>query len=145
MSKFDDLKNNYRHDSSSHDWPFLVPMLDVVFILLFFFIVMSNTAQYVFDINLPKPDSSYSNPVTETNPDKDIKVFIKANVFLLDDKKFDNSQELKDYIVEVAKGDTKMRITVASDRTVELEKFLDIMTFLKSKGFENVDILMKKE
>jgi biopolymer transport protein ExbD len=147
MSLYKHLKNHSDHEEGAggHDWPFLVPMLDLVFILLFFFIIMSNSAQYVFDIKLPRPDSSYEGATQKSDGDLTIKLFVTKKTFMIDKTEFTDFNEFRDEILARSKGNAEIPMTVASDRDVELERFLKLMTFLKSQDFKRVDILMKKE
>ena len=125
--------------------PFLVPMLDMVLILLFFFIMMSNTAQKVFDIKLPSPDKSYNKayvPPKETV----LKVVIKQDNYYIDDVNFATYDEFSAAIlskIQATEGGTEgLRVTVASDKSVDVQSFLKVMTFLKNQGLEKVDIIM---
>ncbi len=143
IGKFD----NDDESSGGHmDFPYLMPMLDMVLILLFFFVIMSNSAQNVFDIKLPAPDNGYQKEFKPDLEDKKIKIFIKPDVFMIDNATYLNIDEFKAAIqtqINNVGGDkNKLNLTIASDKAVDVERFLKVMTFLKSSGLEKVDIIM---
>jgi biopolymer transport protein ExbD len=139
------MDNDKGSDDGHLNLPFLVPMLDMVLILLFFFIMMSNTAQNVFDIKLPSPDKAYSKAYT---PPKEtiLKVTIKADSFYINETPISKYEEFTAKMIEqianTEGGKEALRITVASDKQVEVQSFLKVMTFLKNQGLEKVDIIM---
>jgi biopolymer transport protein ExbD len=141
--------NNEDESTSGHiDFPYLMPMLDMVLILLFFFVIMSNSAQYVFDIKLPNADKSYNEQYAEKQDQKELKLFIKQDCFMIDAETFTDIDLFKEQIVTQTSGISNkndINITVASDDEVDVQRFLNVMTFLKSSGFEKVNILMKKD
>jgi|GEM_PF-3363778 len=146
IKNHDDSSESYGHG----DMPFLVPLLDLTMILLFFFVIMSNAAQNVFDIKLPNADSNYQNSYIPTDADNQaIKLFIKADDLMINDTHYANIAEFKQAITKLIIAQTlqgkdikDIKLSVASSKNVEVQKFLEIMTFLKSTGLEKVDILM---
>ena len=144
-------RDHAEYSRTSHgDMPFLVPLLDLTMILLFFFVIMSNAAQNVFDIKLPSADKSYKKDyIPQDDKDEPIKILIKNGTFMLDEKEFTNFDEFKGVInkivfekIQIGKDAKDIKMTVASSKDVDVQTFLKVMTFLKSTGLEKVDIIM---
>ena len=146
------IHNNDDHSSNGGhgDMPFLVPLLDLTMILLFFFVIMSNAAQNVFDIKLPSADKSYDTTYTPPADESEVvKIFITQTNFMIDKTSFDDIEKFKESIsaivqskVQQGKDPKDIKMTVSSSKEVEVQRFLKIMTFLKSTGLEKVDIIM---
>jgi biopolymer transport protein ExbD len=147
------IKNHDDNNERSHgDMPFLVPLLDLTMILLFFFVIMSNVAQNVFDIKLPNKDKTYNQAYIPLDKDEPIKIFIKIDNLGVNDQIFSDIESFKQNILQLIQQElqngkqiSEIKITVSSDKNVDVQKFLQIMTFLKSQGLEKVDILMGTE
>lgn len=122
----------------------LNPLLDVVFILLIFFILTANVAQNVFDLNLPKPDESY-----KSEKDLEVENTIRLTLFTngeyaIEGKKVLGYNSLKEYILEEYNKNPFINFLVIVENTLPVERMLELLTFFRSKEITKIDILLTK-
>ena len=121
----------------------LTPMLDVIFILLIFFILSIGQVFQTLDLQLP---SSVSNKSAMTNDvNKNIILEIGKKNYALNGKKTANFMELKAMIMQTIKSKSKNKLIVMGDKSIRLERLLLVLTFLQEKGIKAVNILMQEK
>ncbi len=127
--------------SSAEDDVNLTPMLDVVFILLIFFIV---TAQFIKEpgITIERPDvdnKAQAKPLA-------ILVAINADSEVYIDKKIVNPDEVAFTLKQMREDNPRGKIVVQADVESEAEVLVDIMeTINKLDGATVIDISAKRE
>lgn len=122
--------------------PDLTPMLDILFILLVFFLLTVGTVLRSLDLQLP---SAVEEELEQLNEPKHIMLEIRESSYALDGKEFDHFVELKEAIKESRAARPEHEIIVAGDRQISIEKLLKVLTYLQSQGIEAANILMQKE
>lgn len=122
--------------------PDLTPMLDILFILLVFFLLTVGTVLRSLDLQLP---SAVEEELEQHNEPKHIMLEIRESSYALDGKEFDHFVELKEAIKESRAARPEHEIIVAGDRQISIEKLLKVLTYLQSQGIEAANILMQKE
>jgi biopolymer transport protein ExbD len=123
----------------------LTPMIDIVFILLVFFILTANVAQNVFDLSLPGADENYKEE-KEAGDLKQIKITLfTSGQYAIGEEKFQEYFKFKDRIVTIHNTEPKTEFLIISENTLPVEKLMELLTFLKSKNITKIDILLKKQ
>lgn len=118
----------------------LTPVIDVVFILLIFFMLASNFNK-VGQINMEMTKESSS----ATNEDiKIIKLLIQQDQTVLSDGKVYNDNDLLIMIKLAIKDVSEYSIILTSKNDVTYQRFLSIMSFLKKNKLNNISIGLKK-
>ena len=118
----------------------LTPVIDVVFILLIFFMLASNFNK-VGQINMEMTKESSS----ATNEDiKIIKLLIQQDQTVLSDGKVYNDNDLLIMIKLAIKDVSEYSIILTSKNDVTYQRFLSIMSFLKKNKLNNIRIGLKK-
>ena len=118
----------------------LTPVIDVVFILLIFFMLSSNFNK-VGQINMEMTKESSS----ATNEDiKIIKLLIQQDKTVLSDGKVYNDNDLLIMIKLAIKDVSEYSIILTSKNDVTYQRFLSIMSFLKKNKLNNIRIGLKK-
>lgn len=115
--------------------PDLTPLIDVVFLLLIFFIVSTTFNKYGnIDIDLPT-----STLTSEENDDKHLEIIIdKDNRYFIT---FGNKKNVKitfdeiDYYLNGAKS-----VSITGDKDLKYQNIIDIITKVKKHGIENLGI-----
>jgi biopolymer transport protein ExbD len=123
----------------------LTAMTDMIFILLIFFILTSNVAQNVFDIELPKADPSYkqTKPLSDV---KDVKITIFTNgEFAVGDTKYQNYDAFKKEVKRLYSLNKNTPFVLITEKTLPTENLFTVLTFLKAENITKVDILVKQE
>lgn len=130
-------------NGSSDDFlPDLTAMLDILFILLVFFILTAGTAFHTLDLSLPATPSS-TLPVASTA--KTVLLEVQNDQYLLSKKPIDSLEALKGALPDALAADASgvgNRLVVAGDKAITIERFLEVLTFLRVNGIEAADILM---
>lgn len=136
---------NYKRKELTPD---ITPLIDVVFLLLIFFMVATN-----FDnmggmkIELPKSESALSESISETisviiDKNNEIKLKIEKNgaVTFIDTSLKNLPSELEFKVLSLS----NKRIGIIADRDVTHGNIVDIMTIIKNSGATSIDIEMIK-
>ena len=123
----------------------LTPMLDVLFILLVFFVLTANTAQVVLDLKLPQEQSR----VTKAAPDGD-RIVIgvhkpdgQGGGWTVKGHRFTDWETAKAAIKAAHETAPKAVFVVAGDREAQVAAFLKTLSFLRQIGLKQTNILME--
>ena len=122
--------------------PDLTPMLDILFILLVFFMITAGAVFHSLDLKLP---SSVSEELTLINEPKHIMLEIREDAYALDGRVVADFDTLQSAISETIMAKPEHELIVAGDRRVAIEKLLKVLTYLQSQGVESANILMQDE
>jgi biopolymer transport protein ExbD len=119
--------------------PDLTPLIDVVFLLLIFFLVSSvfKREDLAFLLNLPK--SQYSSEVINS---KDMNISLGLNEIYLEDKKIDI--ESLDRNLSYVKN-KKTPINIRIDEEVKYQRIIEIFDVLKKNNLTNLALVSQKE
>ena len=122
--------------------PDLTPMLDILFILLVFFMLAVGQVFQTMDLNLPE---STSQEITQAQMDNIIVLSLgnNENSYAINDKKIQNLEAFKQEILKTVQTHSDQKIVLAGDRSVSLERLLNILTFLNDNGIQTANILMQ--
>lgn len=117
--------------------PDLTPLIDVVFLLLIFFIVSSTFNKYG-GIKIELPTSTMEsvkeeeNEVLEIIIDKDNQYFIS---YKEDKKREVTFEELDGYLTSNVKS-----VTITGDKNLKYQNIIDVVSKVKNHGIENLGI-----
>ncbi|MEH6403776.1 MAG: biopolymer transporter ExbD [Sneathiella sp.] len=122
--------------------PDLTTLLDILFILLVFFILTAGAAYRTLDLTLPE---GAAEEVAQSQSETHYLLEIKLSGYALDGENFEELEGLKQAISTVQIQDPDKNFIIAGDKAISLERFLTLLTYLQSRGIEAANILMKKE
>jgi biopolymer transport protein ExbD len=116
--------------------PDLTPLIDVVFLLLIFFIVSSTFNKYG-SIKVELPTSTMEsvkeeNEALEIIIDKDNKYFIN---YKEDKKREVTFEELDSYLTSGVKS-----VAITGDKNLKYQNIIDVVSKVKNHGIENLGI-----
>ena len=133
MSRKHDFSLGPEEEESSID---LTPMLDVVFIMLIFFIVTSSFIKEAgLDVN--RPDA----PVTEAKPeDSNILVSIRANDELWINRRLIDPRALRANIERLHAENPKGSVVIMADRKSTNKMLVTVMDSSRMAGVYNISI-----
>jgi len=120
----------------------IIPMIDVMMFLLVFFVLISINVIPALGVKTSLPTSS------ET---QDLKTVINAIVTMGKDGELQLNgkpttlEGLTPGIRAMERPDAKVTIIINGDKTVEMQRLLDVMDALKGGGFESMSIAAKKK
>lgn len=120
--------------------PDLTPLIDVVFQLLIFFMLVTTFSQYTkFNINLPKSNIDNGEKVetkAELIIDKNEKYFLKDGEKIIELEKNQFESQVTNFISERKNKE----IIVSADKNLRYEVVIETMGKLKNIGIEKIEI-----
>lgn len=126
-----------------HDlMPDLTPLLDVMFMLIVFFILTANAVPYAMDVNLPEDAEEVTQAVID-NEFLNISLLPQKQGWKINDTHYKVETQFKQDLKEQIEGNKKVIIT--GDKDVSMQKLLSLMTFLRKNNIETADIVMERK
>ena len=117
----------------------LTPVIDVVFILLIFFMLASNFNQIgEIDMNITKETNSVNKEDI-----KIIELLIRQDETVISDGKVYDDNDLITMIKHLTNDNSKYSIILSSKDDVTYQRFLYLMNFLKNNEISNINIGLK--
>lgn len=120
----------------------LTPMLDILFILLVFFLLTAGTVLRSLDLELPKSVTEDTQPL---DAPKHVLLQIRQDGFKLDDRDLADMDALKAALPDTIRANPGHALVIASDRRVEADRLLGVLTQLQSMGIAAANILLNRE
>lgn len=119
--------------------PDLTPLIDVVFLLLIFFLVTSVFKKEDMALLLNLPKSSYSTQEVNT---KDINIFVTPEKI-----NFENKEVSFEDLEQVLSGviDKNKLINVRIDKEVKYQRVMNILDILKKYELTNLALVNEKQ
>ena len=118
----------------------LTPVIDVVFILLIFFMLASNFNK-VGEVNM---DMTKESTASSKEDIKIIKLLVREDETVLTEGKVYEDNELLN-MINLAIGDAaKYAIILTTEDDLTYQRFLNLISYLKNNKLDNVSIGLKK-
>lgn len=118
----------------------LTPVIDVVFILLIFFMLASNFNK-VGEVDM---DMTKESTTSSKEDIKIIKLLVRQDQTVLSEGKVFDDSELLGMLNMAIKDADKYSIILTSKDDVTYQRFLNLISYLKTNGLSNVSIGLKK-
>ena len=118
----------------------LTPVIDVVFILLIFFMLASNFNK-VGEVNMDMTKESTNSSKEDI---KIIKLLVRQDETVLSEGKMYEDNEILSMINLAIEDAAKYAIILTTEDDVTYQRFLNIISYLKNNKLENVSIGLKK-
>jgi len=121
----------------------LTPMIDVVFLLLIFFMVSTTfTKESHLEIDLPQSSADPAKPAV-----KEIEVIVSAKgEYSVNERSLVNNQEetLKKAVQKLSEGDTKIPFIITADAKTSHEYVVRVMDVAGQLGFVQLSITTQR-
>ena len=123
--------------TARHKTPNLTPMIDIVFLLLVFFML---TAHFVkdqsLDIVLPEADSA-----AKLDDEGALEISINNKDEILIDKEIIKPEELDITIQQSLQGRSNKQVVLRGDKSSKLDLTVQVMDAARKAGAESLDII----
>ena len=122
----------------------LTPLIDVVFLLLIFFMVATNFSKFSsMDIKVPKSTVENKNTVIETievllNSNKILNIRITTNGIVENQEVVENNLNQK--INDLLKASNNKNIILIADEVLDYGYIIKVMSILKEAGVEGISL-----
>ena len=113
----------------------LVSLIDIIFILLVFFMISSSFLRPVIRLKLPISATKEKEPKK-----KKIKITLSATGKLFVDKKKTTFQKLSDLLITQVEKNPKIVVIFWGDEDISYKKFIHLMDIVKKSGVKNIAI-----
>ena len=138
------MDDNFQLDTKPEP-PDLTPLIDVIFILLVFFLLTSTIREKILEIDLPTSSESDDNKITNElviEVDRD-------NIYYIDGKEADLDKLTRIIREKAEKGDSVSGdspfITVRSDRETDFYSIVQILDLAKRYSIKGVNFSVEAE
>ena len=137
------LKNQYKFykslENESDNFE-ITPLIDVLFILLIFFILTSGISYVSTSINITKVDQY--NTKSLNNFYKSLLIEIQANPlkYILDSEQFDNIYDLINYLKIKHNIDNNTSIKLAFDSSIDIQTVINLLSKLNRLKIKSIEI-----
>ena len=118
----------------------LTPVIDVVFILLIFFMLASNFNK-VGEVDM---DMTKESTTSSKEDIKIIKLLVRQDQTVLSEGKVFDDSELLGMLNMATKDADKYSIILTSKDDVTYQRFLNLISYLKTNELSNISIGLKK-
>ena len=122
------VKSTERNNIFNDFIPDLTPLLDVMFLLIFFLILTTNSLPYKIDLDIPKDNEGAATQNKEQNILM-VKILANNKGWLIEDKEFANFDLFKQNLLNNHKRKAQ-QITIMSEASVRVQEFIDLLLFL---------------
>ncbi len=133
------MENHFRINTD-YDPPDLTPLIDVIFILLVFFLLTSTMQEKIMEIDLPSSETANTN--TADN------IFIieidSNNIFYYERNKID-SNDIQRIIDKRVSADSTVSLTIRSDRETDFDSIIRILEAAEKGGIRGVNFTVTPE
>ncbi|MCY4324455.1 MAG: biopolymer transporter ExbD [Betaproteobacteria bacterium] len=117
----------------------LTALLDILFVLLVFFMLTAGIALQSLDLKLPASDkANLPAPV----PGAAAVLEIRPAGYAIDGQLVSDLDQLG-ALLAASSSDRNRRLIIAGDRDIPLQRLLEVLTYLKGQGVEAASILMQ--
>lgn len=135
-----EIADNNRSKIVADLMPDLTPLLDVMFMLIVFFILTANALPYALDVNLPEDSESVTQAVED--PDMlSITLMPNEQGWKINDVQYDSEIEFKAALK--GKAQDHKHVIIIGDKKASMQKLLTVMAFLRKYDIEAADIVME--
>jgi len=121
----------------------LTPMIDVVFLLIIFFLVSSHMARQESQMPLPLPDA-VSGEEVETEGERVVINVLGDGTLMLAGREVNPTELQKRLSVEKGRRDAHLEVRIRGDRNVPFQAVQPILLSISKSGISNVTFSVTK-
>lgn len=136
------VKQSERAEIFNDFIPDLTPLLDVLFILIFFLILTTNTLPYKIDLELPQDKEDVAEVSNQPN-NLIIKILAENKGWFIAEQKFLDFANFKNNLISNYQKN-QQQVVIMSEPQVAVEQFIDLLLFLQKNNIQTADILVQK-
>jgi biopolymer transport protein ExbD len=119
----------------------LTPLLDIMFLLLIFFVLTANSVQQALQLDLPEEGSEQAAPL-EQKAAITLALYKSGPAWGIDEQRFDQWEAFRAALSAAHAGNPELKVVIAGDRQVPMERLLQLLALLKEQGLSAARILM---
>ncbi len=129
-------------EANEVDSPDLLPLLDILFMLIVFFLLTANSVQQVLKLDLPTEGADQATSITDEQPIM-LHLFSGKARWEVGDQTFDLWVDVEQFLQNAYQKDNNQQVIIVGDRNAPMERMLQVLAFLKRQNRSAAQILMK--
>lgn len=129
-------------ETSEVDSPDLLPLLDILFMLIVFFLLTANSVQQVLELDLPTEGAEQATSIVDEKPIM-LHLFSGNARWQVGDQSFDQWGDVEQLLLNIFRQDDNQQVIIVGDRNAPMERILQVLAFLKRENHSAAQILMK--
>lgn len=133
------MAGDVKNDNEPYDDINITPMVDLTFVLLLIFIIMTTAAVQGIQINLPQASNA---PSLEEPKTKAITVMADGTVFL--DTYPVSMSELESRLTSLYAADPTLPVVIKGDASVQYQLVIDVLDMVGKIGISQVGLVTQK-
>lgn len=120
----------------------LMPLMDILFILLLFFLLTAGAAVAPMPVALVAAQGSESSPM----PDTPLQLSVDATgVYVLDERRYSTTAELMPKLLARYQASADATLLIAGDQQAPLQALVSLLDALQKAQVERVQLLHQRE
>ena len=135
MIEFEEFDESLEKSSS----PDLTPLIDMVFLLLIFFLLTSFLVRPSIQVSLPETETA------QVSEEPGVSITIKKNGALLLNSEPVTEDLLEVYLSTFFSDPANREVMIKSDKEVRFGRVIEIMDISKKAGAENISFLVEQK
>ncbi|MBF0289704.1 MAG: biopolymer transporter ExbD [SAR324 cluster bacterium] len=120
----------------------LTPLMDVLFILLVFFLLTSGITQFYTQVQLPQSENLLETTIDHSNTIL-IEMFAQDQSWKVNEETIHDYDQLKQVLLDLHHSQKNVTFVLAPERTISAERLLQLLNFLASHKMTDVQIINK--
>lgn len=121
----------------------LTPMIDIVFLLIIFFMVSTSFIELEKDMEIDLPEASSGE--SSADPLRDIVVNLRSDGTMFVDGKETTFDALRYLLQRAAERDPEQAVTIRGDRVASLENVVHVLDACKVARIHNISLKAREE
>ncbi|MDN3680770.1 biopolymer transporter ExbD [Vibrio tapetis subsp. quintayensis] len=137
------IRSNSQSTSSDFK-PDLTPLLDIIFIVMVFLLLTANINVKTMQLDIPTTDQTQ----VLTEPDTQViavNILESAPNWAIDQTTYSTWAGFSDALVETKKKFPKREVVIGSDKSVPVEKMLQLLAFMQQNKIDATSIMMEEK
>ena len=131
---------NFQRSKSKSKEVSLIPMINVIFLLLIFFMVAGTVEGIdIFDVNLPQSENGEEKSASHAV------VYLKDDGRMAVNNDVVKAKDIKTIINTLFVDDPKQVVTIKSDANVPSDTLINIMNLIEDAGGENILLVTQEK
>ena len=126
-------------DSEPYDTINITPMVDLTFVLLLIFIIMTTASVQGVKVNLPQASNAASLAIPKT---KAVTITAEGNIFL--DTYPVTMAELESRLASLYAADPTLPVVIKGDSTVQYQLVMDVLDLTGRVGITQIGLVTQK-
>jgi biopolymer transport protein ExbD len=132
----------------------IAPMIDVVFVIMLFFMVMSNSVKVEHELKTALPGVATTTTEDLELPDEILIVIAEDGAVLMNDEEFDSPTDVKlpsltDSLIKLKKDadlrNSKVLVTLQTEEQAKYDRIIQVMNALAAARISNVTFTVGSE